>query len=119
MEIAFAESATNAKDLYSSCYDYDLWINGNFKKPVDDKSLFLMGKCQGIVESIGKTMYTLCLERKRNLNIPRQITADLGNIRTRELISIFVKNSEGKTNLSSKSAYTYLLDIFSKSKPCD
>jgi len=114
-----AESETNAKDLFAYCSDYSLWINNNFKKPVDGKTLFMMGKCQGIVESVGKTMYTLCLERKRNLNIPRQITANLGNIRTRELIRIFVKNSEGKTNLAAKSAYTYLLSIFSKSMPCD
>ena len=28
-----------------------------------------MGKCQGIMETLGRTMTTLCLEKKRNVNI--------------------------------------------------
>ena len=56
---------TNAREIYSICKDYYHWVNKNYNIPVDNKTLFNMGKCQGIMETLGRTMTTLCLEKKK------------------------------------------------------
>ena len=117
--LTLASEETNAKQLYEGCKKYSSWIDRDFTEPVDAKTLFIMGKCKGVIETLGKTMYTLCLERRRNLNIPKLITADLGNMRTRKLIKEFVMNAEQYTELASISAYTFLLHTFSKGWPCN
>ena len=65
-------------DLLKSCKNYKNWIEDEFESPVDQQLLFNMGKCQGILETTGKIMSTLCAERKMNANINKQLTANLG-----------------------------------------
>ena len=113
-----AAQETNAEELYLACKNYINWIDNDFRDPVDEKILFNMGKCQGIVESVGKTMYTLCIERARNLDIPKQITANIGNMKTRKLIRAFVYYAEQSSNLAGISAYTFLLKTYSKRWAC-
>ena len=82
---------TNAREIYSICKDYYHWVNKNYDIPVDSKTLFNMGKCQGIMETLGRTMTTLCLEKKRNVNINKKLTANLNGIKTIDLIQEFFK----------------------------
>ena len=63
---------TNAQEIYYSCKNYFEWVNNSYSMPVDEKILFNMGKCQGVIETLGKTMLTLCYENRRNANINRK-----------------------------------------------
>ena len=109
----------SAFDLFKGCESYYFWVNHNYKTPVDDKILFNMGKCQGVVETIGKTMLTLCYERKRNLNINKQLTANLKDVKTIEIVEKFVQSAANNSNLRNYSAHTYLLKFINKNWPCD
>ena len=40
----------NAVDLYNGCKDYFDWVNSEYNVPVDDRMLFNMGKCKGVIE---------------------------------------------------------------------
>ena len=109
---------TNAREIYSICKDYYNWVNKNYDIPVDSKTLFNMGKCQGIMETLGRTMTTLCLEKKRNVNINNKLTANLSGIKTIELIQSFLKHASQDNKLRSYSAISYLADFISKKWPC-
>ena len=57
------------QEFLKGCKNYYLWVNKNYEIPVDEKILFNMGKRQGVIETMGKVMLTLCYESKRNLSI--------------------------------------------------
>ena len=109
---------TNAREIYGICKDYYNWVNKNYDIPVDSKTLFNMGKCQGIMETLGRTMTTLCLEKKRNVNINNKLTANLNGIKTIELIKSFLKHASQDNKLRFYSAISYLADFMSKQWPC-
>ena len=77
-----------------------------------------MGKCQGIMETLGRTMTTLCLEKKRNVNINKKLTANLNGIKTIDLIQSFLKHASRDNQLRSYSASSYLADFISQKWPC-
>ena len=107
-----------AYDLYKSCKNYYEWIRNDFKFPVDEKILFNMGKCQGIIETTGKTMLTLCYENKRNLNINKHLTADLKNIKSIIIIRAFLKHAENDPSLRKYDGNAYLMNFVSSNWPC-
>ena len=109
---------TNAREIYSICKDYYHWVNKNYDTPVDSKTLFNMGKCQGIMETLGRTMTTLCLEKKRNVNINNKLTANLNGIKTIDLIQSFLKHASQDNKLRSISGASYLADFISQKWPC-
>ena len=109
---------TNAREIYSICKDYYNWVNKNYDIPVDSKTLFNMGKCQGIMETLVRTMTTLCLEKKRNVNINNKLTANLNGIKTIDLIQSFLKHASRDNKLRSYSASSYLADFISQKWPC-
>ena len=109
---------TNAREIYSICKDYYNWVNKNYDITVDSKTLFNMGKCQGIMETMGRTMTTLCLEKKRNVNINKKLTANLNGIKTIDLIESFLKHASQDNKLRSYSASSYLADFISQKWPC-
>ena len=109
---------TNAREIYSICKDYYNWVNKNYDIPVDSKTLFNMGKCQGIMETLGRTMTTLCLEKKRNVNINNKLTANLNGVKTIDLIQRFLKYASKDNKLRSYSATSYLADFISQKWPC-
>ena len=108
----------NAREIYSICKDYYHWVNKSYNIPVDSKTLFNMGKCQGIMETLGRTMTTLCLEKKRNVNINKKLTANLNGIKTIDLIQSFLKHASRDNKLRSYSASSYLADFISQKWPC-
>ena len=77
-----------------------------------------MGKCQGVIETLGKTMLTLCYERKRNVNINKNLTANLEGIKTIEIIEKFLRFAYSDSKLRSYSSSSYLISFISKSWPC-
>ena len=77
-----------------------------------------MGKCQGIMETLGRTMTTLCLEKKRNVNINKKLTANLNGIKTIDLIQSFLKYASQDSKLRSYSASSYLAGFISQKWPC-
>ena len=109
---------TDAKEIFSICKDYYNWVNKNYDIPVDSKSLFNMGKCQGIIETLGRTMTTLCYDKKRNVNINKKLTANLEGIKTIEVVEKFLKNAAQDNKLRSYAAISYLADFISKQWPC-
>ena len=109
---------TSAKEIYSICKDYYHWVNKNYDIPVDSKTLFNMGKCQGIMETLGRTMTTLCMEKKRNVNINNKLTANLNGIKTIDLIKSFLEYASQDNKLRSHSAASYLADFISQKWPC-
>ena len=108
----------SARDLYKSCKSYKGWIESSFEEPVDSQLLFNMGKCQGIMETTGKMMLTLCKERKRNLNISKQLSANLNGVRTISLVKEYVREASKITNLQKYNAQELLSIILSKRWPC-
>ena len=108
----------NAKEIYNICRDYYHWVNKNYDIPVDSKTLFNMGKCQGIIETLGRTMTTLCYEKKRNVNINNKLTANLNGIKTIDLIQSFLKHASQDNKLRSYSGASYLADFISQKWPC-
>ena len=108
----------SAYDLLKSCNNYKSWIEKKFQSPVDSQLLFNMGKCQGIVETTGKIMSTLCKERKRNLNINKQLTANLEGVRTFSIVKEYVFFSKTVDNLQKYSAQDLLTKILSIKWPC-
>ena len=108
----------NATEIYSICKDYYYWVNKNYDIPVDSKTLFNMGKCQGIIETLGRTMTTLCYEKKRNVNINKNLTANLNGVKTIEIIQSFLKNASQDNKLRSYAATSYLANFISKQWPC-
>ena len=109
---------TNAREIYSICKNYYNWVNKNYNIPVDNKTLFNMGKCQGTMETLGRTMTTLCLEKKRNVNINNKLTANLNGIKTIDLIQSFLKHASQDNKLRSYSGASYLADFISQKWPC-
>ena len=109
---------TNAGEIYKICKDYYHWVNKNYDIPVDSKTLFNMGKCQGIMETLGRTMTTLCVEKKRNVNINNKLIANLNGIKTIDLIQSFLKHASQDNKLRSYSAISYLTDFISQKWPC-
>ena len=109
---------TDAKEIYSICKDYYNWVNKNYDIPVDSKTLFNMGKCQGIIETLGRTMTTLCYDKKRNVNINKKLTANLEGIKTIQIVENFLKNAAQDNKLRSYAASSYLADFISKQWPC-
>ena len=109
---------TNAREIYSICKDYYNWVNKNYDIPADSKTLFNMWKCQGIMQTLGRTMTTLCLEKKRNVNINNKLTANLNGIKTIDLIQSFLKHASQDNKLRSYSATSYLADFISQKWPC-
>ena len=107
-----------AYDLYKSCKNYHEWVINDFKFPVDEKILFNMGKCQGIIETTGKTMLTLCYENKRNLNINKQLTANLKNIKSITIIREFLSYAESDSSLRKYEGHEYLMNFVSSKWPC-
>ena len=77
-----------------------------------------MGKCQGIIETLGKTMLTLCYEKKRNLNIDNKLTANLKGVKTIDIVEKLVENAFLEANLRGISAQTYLIFLINKIWPC-
>ena len=108
----------SAYDLLRSCSNYKNWIDNKFDTPVDQQLLFNMGKCQGIMETTGKVMSTLCIERTRNANINKQLTANLEGIRTLSLVKEYVSIASTIGNLEKYSAQSLLTKILSRKWPC-
>ncbi len=109
----------NAFQLFKGCESYYYWVKKNYKIPVDEKVLFSMGKCQGVLETMGKTMLTLCYERKRNLNINKQLTANLKGIKTIEIVEKFIQTAAKESRLRKYTAHSYLIKFINKNWPCD
>ena len=116
-KISFAQEYS-AYDLLKSCSDYKNWIDNKFESPADQKLLFNMGKCQGIMETTGKIMSTLCVERKRNVNINKQLAANLQGVRTVSLVREYVSVASSLGNIQKYSAQNLLTQILSKKWPC-
>ena len=108
----------NAEEIFKSCKNYFEWVNNNYSDAVDDKTLFNMGKCQGVIETLGKTMLTLCHESRRNVNINNKLTANLEGIKTIDIIENFLKIASADSNLRDYSSSSYLYSIISKIWPC-
>ena len=108
----------NASELYTICKDYYNWVITDYNKPVDHKTMFNMGKCQGIIETLGKTMLTLCYEKKRNLNIDNKLTANLKGVKTIDIVEKLVENAFFEADLRGISAQTYLIFLINKIWPC-
>ena len=117
-KVSFAQEYS-AYDLLKSCSDYKNWIDNKFESPADQKLLFNMGKCQGILETTGKIMSTLCVERKRNVNINKQLAANLQGIRTVSLVREYVSVASSIGNIQKYSAQSLLTQILSKKWPCE
>ena len=117
VKVSFTQEYS-AYDLLKSCSNYKNWIEKNFESPVDQQALFNMGKCQGILETTGKIMSTLCVERKRNVNISKQLAANLEGIRTVSLVREYVNVASSIENLQKYSAQSLLTKILSKKWPC-
>jgi len=109
----------NALDLYKSCKNYKDWIDSSFDEPVNSQILFNMGKCQGIMETTGKMMATLCKERKRNANINKQLSANLEGIRTISLVREFVLRASYLNSLQNYNSLELLSSILSNRWPCN
>ena len=108
----------NAEEIYKSCKDYYNWVKGNYSQKVDAKTLFNMGKCQGVIQTLGKTMITLCYESKRNVNINLNFTANLKDVKTMDIIEKFIKVAASDGDLRTYSYSSYLLSIISRLWPC-
>tara|TARA_A100001011_G_C14040769_1_gene727678 strand:+ start:107 stop:505 length:399 start_codon:yes stop_codon:yes gene_type:complete len=106
------------QEFLKGCKNYYLWVNKNYEIPVDEKILFNMGKCQGVIETMGKVMLTLCYESKRNLSISKQITANLKGIRTIEIIEELIKSTDTEKRLRSMTVQTFLFNFMSNNWPC-
>ena len=108
-----------AYDLFKGCQNYYLWVENNYKGQVDEKMLFAMGKCQGVVETMGKTMLTLCYENKRNMNVNKKMTANLKGVKTIEIVKRFVETASLDGNIRNFSAQIYLINFINKNWPCN
>ena len=108
----------NAYEVYKICSDYYQWVNKNYILPVDEKMLFNMGKCQGMIQTLGRTMFTLCYENKNNANINKKLTANLQGIKIIDIIEGFLNAAEKEGKLRSHSANSYLIEFISKQWPC-
>ena len=108
----------SAYDLLKSCNNYKTWIENKFESPVDQQLLFNMGKCQGILETTGKIMSTLCAERKMNANINKQLTANLEGVKTISLVREYIFVASSIENIQKYSAQNLLSKILSKKWPC-
>ena len=108
----------SAYDLLKSCNNYKTWIENEFESPVDPQLLFNMGKCQGILETTGKIMSTLCAERKMNANINKQLTANLEGVKTISLVREYIFVASSIENIQKYSAQNLLSKILSKKWPC-
>tara|TARA_X000000950_G_C13420679_1_gene459980 strand:- start:23 stop:442 length:420 start_codon:yes stop_codon:yes gene_type:complete len=108
----------NAHEVYKICNNYYQWVNKNYSLPVDEKMLFNMGKCQGMIQTLGRTMLTLCYENKKNANINKKLTANLQGIKTIDIIEGFLNAAEKDGKLRSYSANSYLIEFISKQWPC-
>ena len=108
-----------AYDLFKGCQNYYHWVENNYKGQVDEKMLFDMGKCQGVVETMGKTMLTLCYENKRNMNVNKKMTANLKGVKTIEIVKRFVRIASLDGNIRNFSAQIYLINFINKNWPCN
>ena len=108
----------NAYEVYKICNNYYQWVNKNYSLPVDEKMLFNMGKCQGMIQTLGRTMLTLCYENKKNANINKKLTANLQGIKTIDIIEGFLNVASKDGKLRSYSANSYLIEFISKQWPC-
>ena len=119
MSINFVKAKDiNAREVYKICSDYYQWVNRNYSLPVDEKMLFNMGKCQGIIQTLGRTMLTLCYENKKNANINKKLTANLQGVKTIDIIEGFLNLAAKDGKLRSYSANSYLIEFISKQWPC-
>ena len=109
----------NAYDLLKSCQNYYSWVEKNYKDLVDEKILFNMGKCQGVVETTGKIMLTLCYENKRNMNVNKQLTANLKGVKTIEIVKKFLDMGSINGNTRNLSAQSFLIKFINKTWPCN
>ena len=105
--------------MNGSCKNYKNWIDSEFEEPADPQTFFNMGKCQGIMETTGKIMLTLCKERKRNVNIHKQLSANLEGIRTISLVKEYLAKASNISNLQRYNAQELLSIILSKRWPCN
>lgn len=108
----------SALDLYQNCKNYHDWVANDFRYPVDAQILFNMGKCKGIIETTGKTMLTLCYEKKRNLNVSNKMTANLKNIKTLTIVKYFVEHANKDPSIRRHEGHLYLMEFISKKWPC-
>ena len=108
----------SALDLYKNCKNYKDWIESNFEEPINSQVLFNMGKCQGIMETTGKIMLTLCKERQRNVNINKNLSANLDGIRTISLVKEYVMRAPSFDSLQNYNAQELLALILSQKWPC-
>ena len=108
----------SALDLYKNCKNYKDWIESNFEEPVNSQILFNMGKCQGIMETTGKVMLTLCKERQRNVNINKNLSANLEGIRTISLVKEYIMRAPSFDSLQNYNAQELLALILSQRWPC-
>ena len=108
----------SALDLYKNCKNYKDWIESNFEEPINPQVLFNMGKCQGIMETTGKIMLTLCKERQRNVNINKNLSANLDGITTISLVKEYVMRAPGFNSLQNYNAQELLSLILSQRWPC-
>ena len=77
-----------------------------------------MGKCQGIMETTGKIMLTLCKERKRNLNINKSLSANLEGVKTISLVREYIKQASKISNLQNYNSNELLAIILSNRWQC-
>ena len=108
-----------AYDLFKGCQNYYHWVENNYKGQIDEKMLFDMGKCQGVVETMGKAMLTLCYENKRNMNVNKKMTANLKGVKTIEIVKRFVETASLDGNIRNFSAQIYLINFINKNWPCN
>mgnify|MGYP001378895727 CR=1 FL=1 len=106
------------EELRHACANYDQWINNQHNGTFSTDTFFLMGKCQGIMETLGTTMYTLCKEKRRNLGMPDQLSADLQNVRTKTIIHAFVVYANKHPEAWEKEGYLFAINLISKMWPC-
>ena len=109
----------NAYDLLKSFQNYYYWVETSYKELVDEKTLFNMGKCQGVIETMGKTMLTLCYENKRNMNVNKKLTANLKGVKTIDIVKKFVEVASLDRSIRNFSAQIYLINFINKSWPCN
>ena len=70
------------------------------------------------METTGKIMLTLCKERQRNVNINKNLSANLEGIRTISLVKEYVMRAPGFDSLQNYNAQELLSLILSQRWPC-
>ena len=114
----FSATTGTVEELRNACANYDLWLNNQHTGSLSPEDFFSMGKCHGIIETLGTTMYTLCQEKRRNLGMPKQLSADLRHVTTKTIIHALVVYSNKHPEAWEEEGYLFAINLISRMWPC-